>query len=244
LVRLKVDVILASGGTPVILAAKKASSTIPIVFPVVGDPVALGLVDSLARPGGNLTGFTIMTPELSGKRLEILKETVPRTRQVAVLGQEGNAFSAFDFKTLQAPASALGLQLHQINVRSAEDFKSAFAKITRTLRANAVFLQPAVVFNDNGKRIADLAIKNRLPAIYDSKELPEAGVLMSYGSDRVDLGRRAAYYVDKILKGTKPADLPVEQPMKFELVINLKTAKQIGLTVPQSVLYRADRVIK
>ena len=244
LVRLKVDVILASGGTPAILAAKKATITIPIVFPVVGDPVALGLVDSLARPGGNTTGFTIMTPELSGKRLEILKEAVPRTKQVAVLGQVGNAFSAFDFKTLQAPASALGLQLRQINVRSAEDFESAFAKMTGAVRANALFLQPAAVINDNGKHIADLAIKNRLPAIYDSKELPEAGVLMSYGSDRFDLGRRAATYVDKILKGAKPAELPVEQPMKFEFVINLKTAKQIGVTIPSWTLQKADKVIR
>ena len=245
LVRLKVDVILASGGTPAILAAKKATITIPIVFPVVGDPVALGLVDSLARPGGNITGFTIMTPELSGKRLEILKETVPRTRQVAVLGQAGNAFTAFDFKTLQAPASAMGLRLHHIEVRNADDLENAFSKMAGgKVGANVVFLQPAAVFNDNGIRIAALAIKNRLPAIYDSKELPEAGVLMSYGSDRVDLGRRAAVYVDRILKGTKPADLPVEQPTKFQMVINLKTAKQIGLTIPHKVLARADRVIR
>jgi ABC-type uncharacterized transport system substrate-binding protein len=244
-VRLKVDVILASGGTPAILAAKKATITIPIVFPVAGDPVALGLVDSMARPGGNITGFTIMTPELSGKRLEILKEAVPKTRQVAILGQAGNAFTAFEFKTLQAPASAMGLQLHHIEVRNADDLESAFSNmVSGKVAANAVFLQPAAVVNDNGIRIASLAIKNRLPAIYDSKELPEAGVLMSYGSDRVDLGRRSAVYVDKILKGAKPADLPVQQPTKFEFVINLKTAKQIGLTVPQSVLYRADKMIR
>jgi len=243
LVRLKVDVIVAAGGTPAILAAKNATSTIPIVFPAVGDPVALGIV-SLARPGGNITGLTIMTPELSGKRLEILKEVVPRARRVAVLGQDANAFSAQDFKNIQPTALAMGLELHHIEVRSPDDFESAFSKITGTVRATALFLQAASIFTDNPKRIADLAARSRLPVSSYGKEFAEAGVLMSYGSDYFDLGRRAATYVDKILKGAKPADLPVQQPTKFEFVINLKTAKQIGLTIPPKVLARADRVIK
>jgi putative ABC transport system substrate-binding protein len=163
---------------------------------------------------------------------------------VAVLGQEANAFTALDFKNLQAPASALGLQLHHIEVRSPDDFESAFSKITGTVRATALFLQASTFFTDTRKRIADLTIKHRLPAISDSSDLPEAGVLMSYGTDRFDLYRRSATYVDKILKGAKPADLPVQQPMKFEFVINLKTAKQIGVTIPSNVLARADKVIK
>ena len=244
LVSLKVDVIVAVGGTPAILAAKNATSTIPIVFPTVGDPVATGIVDSLARPGGNITGLTIMTPELSGKILELLKEVVPRTRRVAVLGEEANAFSALDFKNLQAPASALGLQLHHIEVRSPNDFESAFSKITKSVRATALFLQSIAMIITNRKRIADLATKHRLPAIHQARELAEAGILMSYGSDWFDLGRRTATYVDKILKGAKPAELPVEQPTKFEFVINLKTATQIGLTIPPNVLARADRVIR
>jgi putative ABC transport system substrate-binding protein len=244
LVRLKVDVIVASGGTPTILAAKNATSTIPIIFPTVGDPVTQGIVASFARPGGNITGLTLMAPELGGKKLALLKEAVPRVRRVAILGQEGNAFTALDFKNLQAPASAMDLQLHHIEVRSPDDFESAFSKITNTVRATALFLQAVNLFIDSRKQIADLAVKNRLPAIADIRELTEAGILMSYGADRTDLGRRAAFYVDKILKGAKPADLPVEQPSKFELVINLKTAKALGLTIPQSLLGRADEVIQ
>jgi len=244
LVRLKVDVIVAAGGTPVILAAKNATSTIPIIFPTVSDPVALGFVAGLARPGGNITGLTIRTPEFSGKRLELLKEVVPQATRVAVLGQDANAAHALDLKEMQAAASALGLQLHHIGVRSPNDFESAFSKITGTVRASALFLQSAVLFLDSGKRIADLATRSRLPAISDTPELTETGVLMSYGTDRFDLYRRVATYVDKILKGAKPADLPVEQPKKFEFIINLKAAKQIGLTIPPNVLARADKVIR
>src|SRR5215469_283384 len=244
LVRLSVDVIVAVGGTPVILAAKNATSTIPIVFPTVGDPVALGIVDSLARPGGNITGLTLRTPELSGKRLELLKEVVPNGKRVAVLGEEANPSHTIDFRSMRTVATALGLELHQMEVRSPNNFESAFSKITKLVRASALFIQDAPIFIDNRKRLADLAIKGRLPAVYGSREVAEAGVLMSYGSDRFDLGRRAAIYVDKILKGSKPGDLPVEQPTKFEFIINLKTAKQIGITIPQSVLYRADKVIK
>jgi putative tryptophan/tyrosine transport system substrate-binding protein len=244
LVRLKVDVIVAAGGTPTILAAKNATRTIPIVFPTVGDPVALGFVASLARPGGNITGLTIRVPEFSGKRLEILKEVVPQARRVAVLGQEANAAHPVEFKEMQQAASDMGLELHHIKVRSPDDFESAFSTMTSTVRATALFMQAATLFLDNRRRIAALTTRSRLPAFSDTRELAEAGVLMSYGSDRFDLYRRAAVYVDKILKGTKPADLPVEQPTKFELVINLKTAKQIGLTIPPNVLARADRVIK
>jgi putative ABC transport system substrate-binding protein len=244
LVRLKVDVILASGGTQTILAAKNATSTIPIIFPTVGDPVAAGIVASIARPGGNITGLTLTAPELSGKKLGLLKEVVPRTMRVAVLGQEGNAFTALDFKNLQAPASAMGLELHQVEVRSPNDFDSAFSKIAKTVRATALFLQAVSLFVDSRKQIADLAAKYRLPTISDAREVAEAGILMSYGADRTDLGRRAAIYVDKILKGAKPADLPVEQPTKFELIINLKTAKTLGLTIPPALLQRADVVIQ
>jgi putative tryptophan/tyrosine transport system substrate-binding protein len=244
LVSLKVDVIVAAGGTPAILAAKNATSAIPIVFPAVSDPVALGIVASLARPGGNITGLTIRVPEFSGKRLELLKEVVPRAKQVAVLGQEANAANAADFKEMQPAASALILELHHIKVRSPNDLESSFSKMTGTVRASALLLQSSTLFFDNRKMIADLATRSRLPAISDTTELTEAGVLMSYGTDRFDLYRRAATYVDKILKGAKPADLPVEQPMKFEFVINLKAAKQIGLTIPPNVLARADKVIK
>ena len=244
LLRLKVDVILAAGGTQPILAAKNATSTIPIVFSAVGDPVASGIVASLARPGGNITGLTIMSPELGGKRLELLREVVPRARRVAVLGQEANAFTALDFKNLQAPASAMSLQLHHVEVRSPDDFESAFSKITNTVRATALVIQAVVLFVDARRQIADLAAKNRLPAICDPRELAEAGILMSYGADRTDLGRRAATYVDKILKGVKPADLPIEQPTKFALVINLKTARALGLTIAQSLLQRADEIIQ
>jgi len=243
-VRLKVDIIVAAGGTPAILAAKNATSTIPIVFPTAGDPVALGIVASLARPGGNITGLTIRVPEFGGKRLELLKEVVPRVRRVAVLGQEANAAHALELKEIQPAASALGLELHHIKVQSPNDLEGAFSKMTGTIRATALFLQPAVFFRDNRERIVDLATKSRLPSITGDKWWVEAGGLMSYGPDGVELYRRTATYVDKILKGTKPADLPVEQPKKFEFIVNLKAAKQIGLTVPPNVLARADKVIR
>jgi putative ABC transport system substrate-binding protein len=244
LVRLKVDVIVAIGGTQAILAAKNATGTIPIVFPTAGDPVAQGIVASFARPGGNITGLTLMTPELGGKKLELLKEVVPSARRVAVLGQEANAFTAFDFRNLQASAATMGLQLHHIEVRGPDDFESAFSRITTTVRATALFLQAVALFFDSRRHIADLAARNRLPAIADLRELTEAGILMSYGADRNDLGRRAAGYVDKILKGAKPADLPVERPTKFELAVNLKTAKALRLHIPQSLVSRADLIIE
>ena len=210
----------------------------------MGDPVALGIVASLARPGGNITGLTIRVPEFSGKQLELLREVVPRARRVAVLGQEANTANALTFEEMQPVASAFGLELHHIKVQRSNDLEGAFSKMTGTVRATALLIQAASFFNDNRKRIADLATRSRLPSIYDAKELAEAGILMSYGADRSYLYRRAAIFVDKILKGAKPADLPVEQPKKFEFVINLKTAKQIGLTIPPNVLARADRVIR
>jgi putative ABC transport system substrate-binding protein len=242
LVRLKVDVILAST-TPAAVAAKNATSTIPIVFYGGFDPVALGLVDSLARPGGNVTGFTSIALVLVGKRLELLKEIVPKLSRVAALWDPQNPGSAQQWKESQLPARELGLQLHSIEVSSAEKFESAFKEATKA-RSVALAVMASPFFYSNQKQLTDLATKNRLPAIYPQGEFVAAGGLMSYGSDRVESHRRAAAFVDKILKGAKPADLPVEQPTKFELIINLKAAKQIGLTIPPNVLARADRVIR
>lgn len=242
LVRLKVDVILA-GGTPGPLAAKQHTTTIPIVMTNIGDPVARGIVASLARPGGNITGLTTVSPDLSGKRLELLKEIVPRLTQVGVLWDPTDKGSAANFKETELAAGSLGMQLRSLEVRRVEDFDSAFKAATGERARALVPLQSALVVTHRG-RIVELATKNRLPTMFAEAAHVESGGLMSYGPNFVDLFRRAATYVDKILKGTKPADLPVEQPTKFEFVINLKTAKQIGLTIPQSVLYRADKVIK
>jgi putative tryptophan/tyrosine transport system substrate-binding protein len=242
LVRLKVDVLLAPA-TPAAVAAKNATSTIPIVFYGGFDPVALGLVDSLARPGGNVTGFTAIAVVLAGKRLELLKETIPKLTRVAVLWDPQNPGSAQQWKESQLPARELGLQLHSIEVSSADKFEAAFKEATRA-RSTALALLASPFFYSNQKQLADLATKNRLPAIYPRGEFVASGGLMSYGADQAEPIRRAAVLVDKILKGRKPADLPVEQPTKFEFVINLKTAKKIGLTIPPDVLVRADRVIK
>ena len=242
LVRLKVDVLLAST-TPAAVAAKNATRTIPIVFTGGFDPVALGLVDSLARPGGNVTGFTSIASVLAGKRLELLKEAVPKLSRIAVLWDPQNPGSAQQWKESQLPARELGLQLHSIEVSSADKFEGAFKEATKA-HNTALAIMASPFFYTNQKQLADLAIKNRLPAIYPRGEFVTGGGLMSYGSDATESFRRAASMVDKILKGAKPADLPVEQPTKFELVIKLKTAKQIGLIIPQSVLYRADKVIK
>jgi ABC-type uncharacterized transport system substrate-binding protein len=243
LVGLKVDVILAAGGAPAILAAKNSTRSIPIIFPTIGDPVALGIVPSLARPEGNITGLTLRTPEFSGKRLELLKEVVPRVSRVAILGNEANPSNALDFKNVETAASTMGVSLHHIEVRGPSDFESAFLKMA-SVRATSLFLMADPIFQNNSGRIAELATKSRLPTISDTTELTEAGVLMSYGANRSDLYRRSAIFVDKILKGAKAPDLPVEQPTKFEFIINLKTAKQIGLKIPPNVLARADKVIK
>ncbi|HEX2933006.1 MAG TPA: ABC transporter substrate-binding protein, partial [Candidatus Binatia bacterium] len=242
LVRLKVDVIVTPG-TVEALAAKNATGTIPIVFFGGGDPVAAGLVDSMARPGGNITGFTSIGAVLAGKRLELLKETVPNLSRVALLWDPQDPSAAQQWKESQLPARELGLQLHSMEIRSTNDVESAFKEAINA-RSVALAVTSGALALSNQKRVADLAIKNRLPAIYPRKDFVTSGGLMSYGDDRTEPYRRAAVFVDKILKGTKPADIPVEQPTKFELIINLKAAKQIGLTIPPNVLVRADRVIQ
>ena len=244
LVRRKVDVIVVAGGASA-LAAKNATKTIPIVMTVVGDPVGTGVVASLSRPGGNVTGLSTMAPELSGKRLELLKEVVPGLSRVAVFANPISPSLALMLTETRDAARSLGLQLQIVEVPGAGsgDFESAFRTAAKA-RAGAVDVLSSNAWFIQRKTLVELAAKNRLPAIYDDRGIVESGGLISYGPDRSDLNRRAATYVDKILKGRKPADLPVEQPMKFELVINLKAAKQIGLAIPQSVLYRADKVIK
>ena len=242
LVRLRVDVLLTMG-TPEALALKNATKTIPIIFLAVTDPVAAGLVDSFARPGGNITGFTTLGAVLAGKRLELLKETVPKLTRVAVLWDSQVQGTSQEWKESQLPARELGLQLHSMEVSSADKYESAFKEAVKARSgALAVIASPLAVSNQ--KRIVDLATKNRLPAIYHRGNWVARGGLMSYGADGEERFRRGAVFVDKILKGTKPADLPVEQPKKFEFIINLKAAKQIGLTIPPNVLARADKVIK
>jgi putative ABC transport system substrate-binding protein len=242
LVRLKVDVILTAGEAQ-IRAAKQATSIIPIVMGLVGDAVEQGFVASLARPGGNITGLSILAHETAGKRLELLKETVPRAARVAVLWNAAHKGKALELKNTEIVAQALKVHLQPVEVREPKDFARAFADIAKASSQALITLSEGLTRNHR-KQIADFATKNRLPMIAELKEYAEAGGLMTYGPDEPELFRRAATYVDKILKGAKPADLPVEQPTKFEFVINLKTAKQIGLTIPQSVLYRADRVIR
>ena len=245
LVRLKVDLIVVSGGDLMIRAAMNATKTIPIVMVGSGaDPVAAGYIESLAHPGGNVTGVTNLNRELGGKRLELLKEAVPKLASVAVLYDAANPANVLEVKeVLPVAARALGLTVQPWEVRDADGFEKVFATISKW-RPDGLYVPGGRLFNDNQKRIVGFALKSRLPSAYNRREDIEAGGLMSYGADLMDSYRRVAYYVDKILKGAKPADLPVEQPTKFELVINLKTAKQIGLTIPQSVLYRADKVIK
>jgi ABC-type uncharacterized transport system substrate-binding protein len=242
LVRLKIDVIVSSSA-PGAFAAKNATGTIPVVFVTAGDPVEMGLVTSLARPGGNVTGLTTSAPELIGKRLEVLKEVLPKISRVAVLWNPSNPSFSEMLKEMQAASKAHALQLQSLEVRSLEDFEGAFESLTRS-DSHAIIVMTDPFLNTHHRLILNLAEKRRLPAIYGSPEVVDAGGLMSYAPSFTDQYRRAAIYVDKILRGTKPADLPVERPMKFELVINLNTAKQIGLTIPESVLYRVDRVIK
>jgi len=242
LVRLKVDVIVAAVPAAA-LAAHKATRAIPIVMAVGGDPVALGLGESLARPGGSVTGLSQMGSELVGKRLELLKEIVPKLSRVAVLWNPKGANSTLNWKELQLPARQLGIQLHSIELRSSNEFDKALEDVT-TARAGALFITGDPAITSNLKRIAGLAAKSRLPSILHISEFADAGGLVTYGPDRADLYRRAATFVDKILKGAKPGDLPIEQPTKFELVVNLRTAKSLGITIPQSILVRADRVIE
>jgi putative tryptophan/tyrosine transport system substrate-binding protein len=246
LVRLKVDIIVADS-TGRALAAKKATSTIPIVMTGLNDPTGTGLVASLARPGGNVTGLTNISGELGGKQLELLKEIVAKLNRVAILRTVSSGVASADdvfVKETEVPARALGVQLIPVVVQGADDFEGAFRAMTKE-RANGLVIRLLPnVYSVPFKRIADLAMKNRLPSIAQQLTWTDAGGLMSYGADPNINYRRAATYVDKILKGTKPADLPVEAPKNFELRINLKTAKQIGLTVPPNVLYRADKLIK
>jgi putative ABC transport system substrate-binding protein len=246
LVALKVDVIFVGGGTRVTLAAMQATKTIPIVFTGVGDPVTSGLVTNLARPGGNVTGLSGLGPELVGKRLEQLTQAVPGVTRVAILRLPGALGERTEKDMLQGAdvaARALGVRLQFVEARGPADFDRAFSDMTRA-HAGALTVLPSNRFLREHRRLVDLAAKNRLPAVYTSREFVDAGGLMAYGANLADLYRRAATYVDKILKGTKPGDLPVEQPTKFELVINLKTAKALGLTIPQSVLGRADHVVE
>jgi len=243
LVGLKMDVIVAA--TDVAIAAvKRETQTIPIVMALSGDPVGTGLVASLAHPGGNVTGLSAISPELSGKRLELLKEVVTGLSRVAFLWNPDVRGNVLDYKETEGAASSLRLQLQSVEVVRAEDLDRAFSAVTKE-RAQALIVPPqnTVGFANRGQ-VATFAQKNRLPSMFAQKEYVDAGGLMSYGPSTPDMHRRAATYVDKILKGTKPADLPVEQPRKFELIINLKTAKQIGLTIPPNVLVRADTVIK
>jgi putative ABC transport system substrate-binding protein len=239
LVRLKVDAIFAGGAT--VGAVKRATGTIPIVFIAEGDPVGSGLVASLARPGGNITGLAILADELAGKRLELLKETVPRISRVAVLRHSTSDVS--HLKATEAAASSLGFQLQILEVKYSNDFDSAFGAAKKG-GAEALIELPSSFLATHRKSLVDLAAKSRLPAMYEHSGFANDGGLMSYGPNLPDIYRRAAIYVNKILKGAKPADLPVEQPTKFEFVINLRAAKQIGLTIPPNVLARADRVIK
>jgi len=242
LVRLNVDIIVTSGSTST-RAAKAATTTIPIVMAQDPDPIGSGFVASLARPGGNITGLSNLNRELSGKRLELLKDIVSRLSRMAVFGTTAFPGNAQEVRQVEAAAGAFGVKLQYIDCLSPMDIETAFRAATKE-HADAVLVLPGPIFNAQRTKIADLAAKNRLPATYNSPEYVEAGGLMSYGASITDSYRRAAAYVDKILKGAKPADLPVEQATKFELVINLKTAKQIGVTIPPNVLARADRVIK
>ena len=242
LVRLKVDVLLAAALNEA-LAAKNATKTIPIVFLGNGDPIAAGLVDSLARPGGNITGFTTIAAVLAGKRLELLKETVPKLSRVAVLWNPPEATSAQEWKESQLPARELGLQVYSMEVSSTDKYESAFKEAIKA-RSTALLVTSASINNSNQKRIADLTAKHRLPAISPRGEFVASGGLMFYGPGETESYRRVAYLIDRILKGAKPAELPVERPMGFEFFINLKTAQALGLTIPPIVLMRATKVIK
>jgi putative ABC transport system substrate-binding protein len=242
LVRLKIDVIVTPG-TPASVAAKQATSTIPIVFAGVADAVGAGLVADFARPRGNITGLTGISAELGGKRLELLKEVAPKASRVAVLFNPADRSNVLVLKELQESAPALRLTLQPLGVRGPGEFEGAFVAMSRK-RAHALFGAAGILTTEHRKAIVDLAAKSRIPAMWGERQFVEAGGLMSYAVNFYDQVRRAATYVDKILKGAKPGDLPVEQPTKFELVINLKTAKALGLTIPQSLLLRADEVIQ
>jgi ABC-type uncharacterized transport system substrate-binding protein len=244
LARLKVDVIVA-GSTPAAMASKGATSTIPIVFAIVANPVGAGLITSFARPGGNITGLSSISAELGGKRLELLKEVTPKASRLAVLYNPADRSNVLVLKELQGSAPALGLTVHPFEVRAPGEFGGAFAAMTRE-RDHALFVMAGVLTleHQNRKALVDLATKSRIPAMWGHRQFVDAGGLMSYAVNPYDQLRRAAFYVDRILKGAKPGDLPVEQPTRYELVINLTAAKALGLTIPQSVLGRADQIIE
>jgi len=242
LARLRVDIVVATGETEN-LAAKRAMPATPVVMVLVPDPVGAGLVASLSRPGGNVTGLSIMATEVYGKRLELLREAIPAIARVGLLLNPTNSNAAAASKNLVSAAKVLGVQLHLLTVRQPQDLDGAFTTMTREHLQALVVVTDGVIFNQRA-RIAELAAQSRLPTMYESKDFVETGGLIAYGPSYADLARRAAVYVDKILKGAKPGDLPVEQPTKFELVINLKTAKALGLTIPQSLLLRADKIIE
>jgi putative ABC transport system substrate-binding protein len=243
LVRLKVDIII-TGGPPATRSAKEATVTIPIVMAQDGDPVGSGFVASLARPGGNITGLATLAPEISGKQLELLKEIVPKLSRVAVFGTSTVPGNAQRLREVELAAGAFGVKLQYLDILGPKDFETAFRAASKGHADAVLMLVGGSTAGAHRTQVVDLAVKNRLPATYPRREFVEDGGLMSYGASFTDLFRRAATYVDKILKGAKPADLPVEQPTKFELIINLKAAKQIGLTIPPNVLVRADKVIK
>jgi len=242
LVRLDVDII-AAGGTLAPLAAKRATATIPIVMLAAGDPLGSGLVASLARPGGNVTGMSLMAPDLGGKRLELLKEVLPRVSRVAVLWNAANPYSAIVFKETQAGAVILGIEVQSVEVRNPDDFDGAF-ELTKRLRPDALIVVEDPLTISNGTRVINFVATHQLPALYGVREFVDLGGLISYGANIADLFRRAADYIDKIFKGAKPAELPVQQPTKFEMLVNVKTAKALGLDVPHRVLALADEVIE
>jgi putative tryptophan/tyrosine transport system substrate-binding protein len=240
-VRLKVDIIVTSG-TPQVLAAKQATSVIPIVFAAAGDPVASGLVASLARPGGNATGLSSLVADLAGKRLELLREVAPALRRLAIMGNVGNPLTVLELGEVQAAAGTLGLEVHTLEIRQAQDITPAFEALKG--RADALYVCIDALVNANRIRINTSALGARLPTMHGSRDYVEAGGLMSYGPNYPDLFRRSADYVDKILHGAKPGDIPVEQPTKFDLVVNLTTARALGLDLPPTLLARADEVIE
>ena len=242
LVRLKVDVIV-TGGSQATGPAKKATSTIPIVMAQDNDPLESGFVASLARPGGNITGLANLTSELSGKQLEVLKESFPKLNRVAILSDMSEPGSAQPVKETELAAKALGVQPHYLDLRTITDFDAALSS-ARAKKADALLALPSALFNSHRKQLVELAAKLKLPAMYPRADYVDDGGLMTYGVDTNDLFRRAAIFVDKILKGAKPAEIPVEQPKKFDFIVNLKTAKQLGVTIPPNVLVRADRVIR
>jgi len=245
LVRSNIDVIVTGGtsAAKALKALKATTRTIPIVVAIVGDPVAAGLVDDLARPGGNVTGFSIVAPELGTKRLELLKEIVPNRSSIAVLSNAKNPQSKIEMKEMQTAAQAMGLQLRSAEISTEEELEDAFVAMNKAFAQALIVLTDAILFSQR-KRIVDLASKHKLPAVYFFQGFVEEGGLMSYGPSDADLFRRAAGYVDRILKGTKPGELPIEQPTKFDLYINLRTAKTLGITIPESFLTRADKVIE